>query len=56
MVVALLAPGKARAAEAERADLVLAPAPLAAAARVVLGDRVLVIRVATFDEALVSLR
>ena len=56
MVVALLAPGKARADEAERANLVLAPAPLAAAARVVLGDRVLVIRVATFDEALVSLR
>lgn len=47
---------KARAAEAAGAQLFIAPAAQADAARAVLGDRVPVVGVATFDEALAALR
>jgi PDZ domain-containing protein len=46
---------KARAAEAAGADLFLAPADQAQAARAVLGDRVPVVGVATFADALSAL-
>jgi Lon-like protease len=46
---------KARAAEATGAQLFLAPATQAAAARAVLGDRVPVVAVSTFTQALNAL-
>lgn len=46
---------KARAAEKAGAQLFLAPAPQAEAARAVLGDRIPVIAVTTFDQAVAAL-